>query len=161
MAKQVQAIPKGYHAVTPSLVVAGAARAIDFYKKAFGAEEIMRFPGPDGSLMHAEIRIGDSVIMMGDEMPEMGARGPRLIGGTPVSFFIYTDKVDAAWKRALDAGAKEIMPLIDQFWGDRSGCLEDPFGHHWWLSQHVQDLTPEQIKKNADAFFAQQHAHAS
>jgi PhnB protein len=155
MAKTAKAIPAGYHTVTPSLVIAGAAKAIEFYKKALGAEEIMRFPGPDGSIMHAEIRVGDSVIMLGDEMPEQGARGPRSYGGTAVSFFVYGENVDAAWKRAVDAGAKEIMPLQDMFWGDRTGCLEDPFGHRWWLAQHVQDLTPEQIKKNAEAFFSQ------
>jgi uncharacterized glyoxalase superfamily protein PhnB len=155
MATKAQAIPKGYHTVTPSLMVAGAAKAIEFYKKALGAQEVMRFEGPDGKIMHAELRIGDSVVMLGDEMPEQGARGPKSIGGTPVSFFIFTEYVDAAWKRAVDAGAKPIMPLIDQFWGDRAGSLEDPFGHHWWLAQHIQDLTPEEIRKNADAFFAQ------
>jgi PhnB protein len=155
MAKQAQAIPKGYHTVTPSIMVAGAAKAIDFYKKAFGAEELMRFPGPDGRIMHAEIKIGDSVVMMGDEMPEHGAKSPKSFGGTPVSFFIYGDNVNAAWKRAIDAGAKEIMPLIDQFWGDRAGCLEDPFGHQWWLAQHIQDLTPEELRRNAEAFFSQ------
>jgi PhnB protein len=155
MAKKAQAIPKGYHTVTPSIVVAGAAKAIDFYKKALGAEEIMRFPGPDGKIMHAEIRIGDSVIMLGDEAPEHGSRGPRTIGGTPVSFFIYGENVDAAWKRAVDAGAKPIMPLENQFWGDRTGCLEDPFGHHWWLAQHLEDLTPEELQKGAETFFSQ------
>jgi len=128
MANKAQAIPKGYHTVTPSIVVAGAAKAIDFYKKALGAAEVMRFPGPDGKIMHAEIRVGDSVIMLADEMPG---------------------------KRAVDAGAKPIMPLADQFWGDRTGCLEDPFGHHWWLAQHIQDLTPEELRKNSDAFFSQ------
>jgi PhnB protein len=155
MAKQTEAIPKNYHTVTPSLMVDGAAKAIDFYKKALGAEEIMRFPGPDGRIMHAEIRIGDSVIMLGDEMPEQGARGPKSIGGTPVSFFVYRENVDAAWKRAIDAGAKEVMPLIDQFWGDRAGCLVDPFGHKWWLAQHVKDLTPEELHNAAEAFFSQ------
>ena len=155
MATKAQAIPKGLHTVTPSLVVAGAAKAIDFYKKALGAEELMRFPGPDGKIMHAEIRIGDSIIMLGDEMPEQGAKGPKSYGGTPVSFFVYGEDVDAAWKRAVDAGAKPIMPLADQFWGDRTGSLEDPFGHHWWLAQHIQDLTPEELRKNSEAFFSQ------
>lgn len=155
MAKKAQAIPKGYHTVTPSIVVKGAAGAIDFYRKAFGAEELMRFPGPDGSIMHAEIRIGDSVVMLGDEMPEQGGRSPKSIGGTPVSFFVYKENVDAAWKQAVDAGAKTIMPLADQFWGDRTGCLEDPYGHRWWLAQHVQDLTPEEMQRNAEAFFSQ------
>jgi uncharacterized glyoxalase superfamily protein PhnB len=158
MAAKVQAIPKGYHTVTPSIVVAGAAKAIDFYRKAFGAEEVMRFPGPDGSIMHAEIRIGDSTIMLGDEMPDQGGKSPKAYGGTAVSFFVYKDNVDAAWKRAVDAGAKPIMPLIDQFWGDRAGCLEDPFGHKWWLAQHIQDLTPDELQKNAEAFFSQVQA---
>ncbi len=155
MAQKAQAIPQGYHTVTPSLFVAGAAKAIDFYKKAFGAEERMRFPAPDGSIMHAELTIGDSIVMLADEMPDQGGRGPKSIGGTPVSFFIYRENVDSAWKQAVAAGAKEIMPLADQFWGDRTGCLEDPFGHQWWLAQHIQDLTPEQLQKNAEAFFSQ------
>ena len=155
MAKKAQAIPKGYHTVTPSLVVAGAAEAIDFYKKALGAEEIMRFPAPDGTIMHAELRIGDSVIMLGEEMPEQGGRSPKSYGGTPVSFFVYQENVDAAWTRAVGAGAKPIMPLADQFWGDRSGCVEDPFGHQWWLAQHIEDLTPEEMQKRAEAFFSQ------
>jgi PhnB protein len=155
MAKKASPIPKGYHTVTPSLFVTGAAKAIDFYKKALGAEELMRFAGPDGKIMHAEIKVGDSIVMLADEMPEMGGRGPKTIGGTPVSFFVYGENVDAAWKRAVDGGAKELQPLADQFWGDRAGCLEDPFGHHWWLAQHIEDLTPEQIRKNAEAFFGQ------
>ena len=122
MAKKSQAVPKGYHTVTPSLVVDGADRAISFYKKALGAEEVSRFAGPDGKIMHAEIRVGDSIIMLGDEMPDHGARGPRSLGGTPIGFFIYGDNVDAAWKRATDAGATVVMPLADQFWGDRTGC---------------------------------------
>ncbi len=155
MAKSTQAIPKGHHSVTPSIMVAGAARAIDFYKKALGAEELSRFPGPDGSIMHAEIRIGDSPIMLGDEMPEQGAKGPKAYGGTPVSLFVYLDNVDAAWKRAIDAGGKQIMPLADQFWGDRAGCFEDPFGHRWWLAQHIKDMTPEELRQAADQFFSQ------
>jgi uncharacterized glyoxalase superfamily protein PhnB len=155
MATKAQAIPKGYHTVTPSLVIDGAAKALDFYKKALEAEELMRFPGPDGTIMHAEIRIGDSRIMLGDEMPEQGGRGPKSYGGTPVSFFVYRENVDAAWKRAVEAGGKPIMPLADQFWGDRAGCFEDPFGHHWWLAQHVEDLTPEELKKRAESFFSQ------
>jgi PhnB protein len=155
MAKKAQAVPTGYHTVTPSLVVADAAKAIEFYKKALGAEELMRFPGPDGSIMHAEIRIGDSTVMLGDEMPDQGVRGPRSIGGTPVGFFVYGDDVDAAWKRAVDAGAREVMPLADQFWGDRTGCLEDPFGHRWWLAQHLRDLTPDELQKAAEEFFSQ------
>jgi uncharacterized glyoxalase superfamily protein PhnB len=155
MAKKTQAIPKGYHTITPSLFVSGAERAIDFYKKAFGAEERMRFPAPDGTIMHAELLIGDSIVMLADEMPDQGGRGPKSIGGTPVSFFVYRENVDAAWKQAVDAGATEIMPLADQFWGDRTGCLEDPFGHRWWLAQHIQDLTLEELQKGAESFFSQ------
>ncbi|MGH7581420.1 MAG: VOC family protein, partial [Gemmatimonadales bacterium] len=147
MAKKAQAIPKGHHTITPSLFVAGAAKAIEFYKKALGAVELTRFAGPDGSIMHAELRIGDSIIMLADEMPDQGGRGPKSIGGTPVSFFLYGEDVDGAWKRAVDAGAKPVVPLADQFWGDRTGCLEDPFGHQWWLAQHIQDLTPEELQK--------------
>jgi len=150
-----QAVPKGYHTVTPSLVIAGAAKAIEFYKKAFGAVEKSRFPAPNGTLMHAEIRIGDSIIMMGDEMPEQGGRGPKSLGGSPVTLFIYQDNVDAAWKRAVDAGAKVVMPLTDQFWGDRGGCLEDPFGHNWWLCQHIKDMSPEEMQQAAEAFYSQ------
>ena len=155
MAQKTQAIPKGFHTITPSLFVAGAAKAIDFYKKAFGAEERMRFPAPDGSIMYAELKIGDSTIMLGDEMPDQGGRGPKTIGGTPVSFFLYRENVDAEWKKAINAGAREIVPLADQFWGDRAGCIEDPFGHQWWLAQHMQDLTEDELRKNAEAFFAQ------
>ncbi len=154
MAANTQAIPKGYHTITPSLIVADAAKAIDFYKKALGAEEKSRFPGPNGRIMHAELRIGDSPLMLGEEMPEQGAKGPKAYGGTPVSFFLYTENVDAAWKRAVDAGGKTVMPLEDQFWGDRAGCFEDPAGHQWWLAQHIRDLTPEEMKKSADEFFA-------
>ena len=160
MAKNAPPVPKGYHTVTPSLFVAGAAKALEFYKKALGAEELMRFEGPDGKIMHAEFKVGDSIVMLADEMPEYGGKGPKSIGGTPVSFFVYGENVDAAWRRAVDAGAKEVVPLSDQFWGDRTGCLQDPFGHQWWLAQHVQDLTPEELRKNAEAHFSQmQPAH--
>jgi uncharacterized glyoxalase superfamily protein PhnB len=115
----------------------------------------MRFPGPDGKIMHAEIKIGNSFIMMGDEMPDYGVRGPKSLGGTPVSFFIYGTDVDARWKRAVDAGATIGMPLADQFWGDRAGSLTDPFGHTWWLAQHIKDLSEDELKKAADAAFAQ------
>jgi uncharacterized glyoxalase superfamily protein PhnB len=155
MAKKVNPIPQGYHTVTPSLMIDGADRAIDFYQKAFGAVEDSRFAGPDGRIMHAQIRIGDSVLMLGDESPEHGARGPRSYGGTPVAFFIYSDNVDAAWKQAVGAGATEYVPLADQFWGDRAGCLEDPFGHRWWLAQHIQDLSPEELRQKAEEAFSQ------
>ena len=146
-----------YHTVTPHLIVRDAAKAIDFYKKAFGAEELMRMPGPDGSIMHAEIRVGDSNVMLGDENPGMGCKSPATLGGSPVSFYVYVKDVDAAWKRAVDAaGIKcQCMALADMFWGDRTGQLEDPFGHHWSLSQHVKDLAPGEIKKGQETFFAQ------
>lgn len=160
MAK-VQPIPKGFHSITPSLFVADAAKAIDFYKKAFGAQEVMRFPGPDGRIMYAELRIGDSPLMLGDEMPEQGTKGPTSLGGSPVSFFLYRENVDAAWKQAVDAGATTIMPLDNQFWGDRAGCLQDPAGHHWWLAQRIKDMTEDELRKSADEFFAsQKETHA-
>jgi len=155
MATKLKAIPKGYHSVTPNLVVRDVAKAIDFYKKAFGAEEIARMPGPDGKVVHAELRIGDSIVMLGDERPDMGSKSPKAYGGSSVNFYLYFEDVDAAWKRAVDAGAKPTMPLADMFWGDRTGKLEDPFGHSWSPAEHVKDLTPEQLKKGAEAFFAQ------
>jgi PhnB protein len=154
MATKGQAIPKGYHSVTPSLVVADGAKAIEFYRKAFGAQEIHRFAAPDGSIMHAVVQIGDSMIMLGDEMEGPGGRSPKSIGGTSVNLYIYQDNVDALWKRAVDAGAKVVQPLADQFWGDRGGCVEDPSGHQWWLAQHVKDLSDAELKEAAEAFFA-------
>jgi len=152
---EVRAIPKGYHTITPHIVVPEGAKAIDFYKKAFGAEELVRMPGPGGGIMHAELRIGDSVVMLGEEMPDMGAKSPKAYGGSPVGFYVYVENVDAAWERAVKAGAKPVRPLTNMFWGDRTGRLEDPFGHNWSLAQHVEDLTPEEIKKGQEAFFAQ------
>jgi PhnB protein len=154
MAQKVDPVPQGYHTVTPSIVVHDGAKALEFYRKAFGAEEKMRMPGPDGNIMHAEFRIGDSVIMLGDEMPDMGAKSPKSYGGTPVKFYVYVENVDVAWKRAIDAGAKQVVPLQDMFWGDRMGCVEDPFGHAWNLAQHVADPTPEEMRKGQEAFFS-------
>ena len=155
MPKSTQAIPKEYHTVTPSLFVAGAAKAIEFYQKALNAEERYRFPAPDGTIMHAEIKIGDSILMLSDEMPDYGGKGPKSLGGTPVGFFVYKENVDEAWKQALKAGGKEVQPLMDQFWGDRAGCFEDPFGHKWWLAQHLEDLSPEELRQRADSYFSQ------
>ena len=155
MPKKVKAIPDGYYTLTPNLTVRQASKAIDFYKKAFGAEEIVRMPGPGGSIMHAELQIGNSRVMLADEMPEMGSKSPAAFGGSPVGFYVYVENVDAAWKRAVDAGAKPKMPLADMFWGDRVGALEDPFGHKWSLAQHVKDLTPDEVKKGQEAFMAQ------
>jgi PhnB protein len=150
----VQAVPKGHHTVTPHLIVNKASEAIDFYKKAFGATEVSRFTGPDGKVMHAEVQIGDSRVMLGDEMPGQGGRGPRALGGTPVGLFLYMNDVDKLWKQATGAGARQVEPLVNQFWGDRSGCVEDPYGHRWWLSQHIEDLSDEELGKRAKAAFA-------
>ena len=152
---QVKPIPDGYHTVTPYLVIKGAAEALDFYKKAFSATEIMRMADPKTNRIgHAEIKIGDSPIMMGDENPDMGFLSPKSIGGTPVSIMLYVEDVDAVAKQALAAGAKEIRPVVDQFYGDRSGTFEDPFGHVWTIATHKEDLTPEEIGKRAAAAFA-------
>jgi uncharacterized glyoxalase superfamily protein PhnB len=156
MAKQANPIPERYRTVTPYLVVRGAARAIEFYKRAFGAEELSRSPGPDGQLLvHAELRIGDSTIMLCDEMPQMERWvSPSSLGGTTVALAIYTEDVDSLYQRAVSAGAKPSMPLWDAFWGDRTGKVTDPFGHEWSLATHMQDLTPEEVRKGAEAFFA-------
>ena len=149
----VKPIPDGYPAVTPYLIVAGAARAIDFYKHAFGATETMRLDGPNG-LAHAEIRIGGSVVMLADESPDMGYKGPRSYGGTAVSLMLYVDAVDATFQRALDAGATQQRAVQDQFYGDRSGTLEDPFGHVWTLATHVEDVAPDEIDRRLAAMNA-------
>jgi uncharacterized glyoxalase superfamily protein PhnB len=140
-------IPQGMHSVTPHLICAGAAKAIEFYKQAFGAEESARLPGPDGRLMHAAIRIGDSQVMLVDEMPEWGALGPKSLKGSPVTIHLYVDDVDAAVARAVKAGAKVTMPVADQFWGDRYGKLEDPFGHHWSVATPVREVSMEEAQK--------------
>jgi PhnB protein len=140
-------IPQGMHSVTPHLICAGAAKAIEFYKQAFGAEEGARLPGPDGRLMHATVKIGDSQVMLVDEMPEWGALGPKSLKGSPVTIHLYVDDVDAVVARAVKAGAKVTMPVADQFWGDRYGKLEDPFGHHWSVATHVRDVSMEEAQK--------------
>jgi uncharacterized glyoxalase superfamily protein PhnB len=140
-------IPQGMHSVTPHLVCAGAAKAIEFYKQAFGAEEGARLPGPDGRLMHASVKIGDSQVMLVDEMPEWGALGPKSLKGSPVTIHLCVDDVDAVVARAVQAGAKVTMPVADQFWGDRYGKLEDPFGHHWSVATHVRDVSMEEAQK--------------
>ena len=155
MAKSVKAIPDGYHTITPSLTIRGAAKAIDFYKKALGAEEIMRMPGPGGTVMHAELKIGNSNFMLGEESQESGCLSPQGIGGSATTLYIYVENVDAAWKRAMDAGGKAKMPPTDMFWGDRMSNFEDPFGHKWSLAQHIKDVTPEEMKKGAQAFMEQ------
>jgi PhnB protein len=149
MPKQVQPIPPGYHSVTPYLVVNNAARAIEFYQRAFGAKEIMRMDGPPGKIAHAEIKIGDSMIMLSDEMPGGGVRSPQSLGGTTAGTFLYVENVDSVFNQAASAGAKVDMPLADMFWGDRYGKLTDPFGHSWSLATHKEDVAPEEMKKRA------------
>ncbi len=144
---KVKAIPDDMHTVTPHLVCAGAANAIEFYKKAFGAVEGGRLPGPKGRLMHAMIRIEGSAVMLVDEMPEWGALGPKSLKGSPVTIHLYVEDVDAFVARAVAAGAKVTMPVADQFWGDRYGKLEDPFGHHWSVATHTRDVTPDEMRK--------------
>ena len=151
-------IPDGHHTITPHLVVKGGAEAIDFYKRAFGAEEIgrMPMPGPDGQVKigHAELRIGNSFLFLADEFPEYGSTGPN--GHSPVSLHLYVTDVDTAFQRAVDAGATVTMPLADMFWGDRYGKLVDPFGHHWSIAEHLEDLTPEQMQERMASAFAGQ-----
>lgn len=152
MKGRAKAIPAGYHAITPHLIVKDANAAIAFYKKAFGAEELSRMPGPDGkSVMHAEMRIGDSCFMLNEEFPEHGVKSAAAYQGSPVTIHLYVDDVDVVFKRALSAGAKELMPLADQFWGDRYGKIVDPFGHHWSLATHIEDVPPEEMKMRAEA----------
>jgi PhnB protein len=142
-----QAIPSGYHNVTPYLIVHNAAAAIDFYKKAFNATELMRFPGPGGKIMHAEVKIGDSPVMLADEMPEEGYAGPKTLGGVGVSMMLYVEDVDKQFAQAVAAGATEKRAVQDQFYGDRSGTLVDPFGHVWTLGTHKEDLSMDEINK--------------
>lgn len=140
-------IPEGMHTVTPHLICAGAAEAIEFYRKAFGAVELSRMPGADGKLMHASIRIGDSVVMLNEENPDWSAFGPKHLRGSPVTIHLYVENVDAVFDQAVRAGAKVAMPLDDMFWGDRYGKLEDPFGHQWSVGTHVRDVSPEEMQK--------------
>ncbi len=149
----VQPIPEGFHTVTPHLVVSDAAAAIEFYQKAFGAEEVNRMPGPEGKIMHAAIRIGDSPLMLNDEFPNMGTVGPKAIGGSAVTIHLYVKDADAVWDSATNAGAKVVVPMADMFWGDRYGVIEDPFGHRWSIATHTRDLTPEQVMEGAQKAF--------
>ncbi len=148
---KVQAIPEGMHSLTPHLVCRGAAAAIDFYARAFGAIEQFRLPTPDGKIMHACVQIGDSQLFLFDEMPEHGALGPQTLKGSPVTIHLQVQDADAVFARAIAAGATVAMPLADQFWGDRYGQLADPFGHRWSIATHVRDLSPEQIREAAAA----------
>jgi PhnB protein len=145
----VKPIPDGYPRVAPYLIVDGAGAAIDFYKSVLGATERFRMPAPGDKVGHAELEIGDSVIMLADEFPEMDARGPRTVGGTPVSMHVYVEDVDAVFERAIEAGAKALRPVEDRFYGDRSGLFEDPFGHHWDVATHVEDVPPDEMEQRA------------
>ena len=155
MTSNVRPIPEGYHSVTPYLILSGAADAIEFYKKAFGAAEVMRMPAPGGKVGHAEVEIGGSRIMLADEYPDMGYRGPKAIGGTPVTIHLYVEDVDTVARQAVAAGAKERRPVKDEFYGDRSGNFEDPFGHVWHIATHKEDLSPDDIKRRADEAMGQ------
>jgi PhnB protein len=154
MAGRVKPIPDAYHRVTPYLVIKGAADAIEFYKRCFGATELMRMPAPDNKIGHAEIKIGDSTVMLADENSEMGFRSPRSLGGSPISLLIYVEDVDRTVESAVEAGAKLTRPVADQFYGDRTGGIEDPFGHHWYVATHIEDVSPEEMAKRSEAMLA-------
>ena len=147
----VKPVPDGYHTVTPYLIVNDAVRAIDFYKQAFGATELFRMQKPDGKIGHAELKIGDSPIMLADEHPEAGAKSPQSLGGAAVSILLYVEDADAVTEQAVAAGAKVLRPLQDQFYGDRSATLSDPFGHTWHVATHIEDVTPEEMQKHIEA----------
>ena len=148
---KVPPIPEGMHSVTPHLVCDDASRAIEFYERAFGATDAARLPGPDGRLMHAHVRIGDSVVMLVDENRAMGALGPRAVGGTPVTLHLYVDDVDAVFARAVAAGATAVMAPADMFWGDRYGVAEDPFGHRWSIATHVREVSADDMQRAMQA----------
>jgi PhnB protein len=149
----VKPVPPGHHTVTPYLAISNGVKALEFYKQAFGATEVYKLIMPDGRLGHGEIKIGDSIIMLADEFPEYGGKSPQTLGGSPVSVHLYVEDVDAFVKRAVAAGAKEAKPVKDQFYGDRSGQLEDPFGHLWWVATHKEDIPPAEMQKRVEAMF--------
>jgi PhnB protein len=151
----VKPIPEGYHSVTPYIVVDDAAAALDFYKRAFGAEEVLRMPMGD-RIGHAEIKIGDSFVMLADEFPDMNHLGPKARGGTTVSLLLYVNDVDRSFKTAIDAGARQLRPIENQFWGDRMGSLTDPFGHQWSLATHVEDVSEDEMRSRMDQWTASQ-----
>jgi PhnB protein len=155
----VRPIPDGYHTATAYLIVNDAARALEFYKRAFNAKEVMRLAGPDGKVMHAEMKVGDSPIMLADEFPEMGARSPQSFGGSPVSILLYVDDVDARFSQAIAAGATVQRAVTDQFYGDRSGTLIDPFGHVWSIATHKEDVSAEEMHRRFEASMKQQGAN--
>jgi len=145
----VKPIPEGYPRVSPYLAVDGAAKAIDFYVEVFGGKERMRMPGPDGKIGHAEVELGDSVIMLADEFPDMGHKGPKSLGGTPISLAVYVEDVDKVVDHAVTKGATILQPVEDKFYGDRAGMIEDPFGHHWSVMTHIEDVPPEEMGERA------------
>jgi PhnB protein len=145
----VKPIPDGYHSVTPYLILDDAARALEFYKQAFGAVELLRMPAPGGRIGHAEIRIGNSPVMLADENPQMNARSARAFGGSPVSLLVYVENVDAMVEQAVAAGGKLVRPVANQFYGDRTGGIDDPFGYHWYLATHVEDVPPDELARRA------------
>jgi PhnB protein len=154
MAEKVQAVPAGFHTLTPHLTVRNADKALEFYKNALGAEVLGAARMPDGRIMHAALRVGDSMLMLNEEMPEYGGLSPQSLNGTGVTIHVYTDNVDEAFNRAVSAGAQVKMPLMDQFWGDRYGLVQDPFGHKWSLATHVKDLSPEEMQRAQDEAMA-------
>ena len=155
MPSKVKPVPDGHHTVAPYLAIKNAVSALEFYQKAFGAKETYRLVLPDGRLGHAEIRLGDSLIMLADEFPEFGGKAPETLGGSPVSIHLYVEDVDAFVKRAVAEGARLVKPVADQFYGDRSGQLEDPYGHLWWVATHKEDVAPEEMQKRVRALFGQ------
>lgn len=155
MSGNVRPIPEGYHAVTSYLFIRGAAAAIDFYRRAFGAVELFRLQSPDGTIGHAEIKIGDSPVMLAEEMPGMNVRGPQSLGGTSVGLMIYLENVDEVFQRAVECGATVVRPLQNQFYGDRSGTVLDPFGHQWTVATHVEDVPPAEMERRAAEFMSQ------
>ena len=156
MAKQVKPIPEGYHTVTPAITFKDSLEAIKFYKKAFGAEELDIFPAPDGkSTMHATIKIGESIIMMGDENPNQACKSAEALGSSPIAFFVYVPNVDSVFKQAVISGGEITMELADMFWGDRCGTIKDPFGYSWTIATHIKDMTKQEMQNAADSFFAE------
>jgi PhnB protein len=154
----IKPVPEGYHTATPYLIITGAAKALEYYQKAFGAEIVFRMDGPGGTIAHAEIKIGDSMIMLGEESPKEGFRSATSLGGSPVGIMLYVADVDARFEKAVAAGGKVSRPVVDQFYGDRSGTLTDPFGHIWTIATHVEDVPPAEMKRRAEEYMKKKHA---
>lgn len=150
-----QPVPEGYHTITPYLAVDNASEAIDFYQRAFGAQENVRMDGPGGAIMHAELKVGDSMIMLSDPFPQASTKPPSQLGGTSVSIFAYVEKIDDVYKQAIDAGATSLMEPDDMFWGDRFGSVQDPFGHSWTIATHIEDVEPEEMQRRSEEFMSQ------